>query len=49
MFDITGRTVMQKQVNKNTLNINVNDLPEGYYFLKIKTTSRLSTIKLSIN
>jgi hypothetical protein len=49
LMDITGRTVMQKQINSKKSHININALPEGYYFLNIKTTNAESTVKLIIN
>ncbi|MGM0650540.1 MAG: T9SS type A sorting domain-containing protein [Bacteroidota bacterium] len=49
MFDLTGRTILRKQVNKTMLDINVNDLPEGHYMLHVTTNKNDYTVKLIVN
>ncbi|MGM0650539.1 MAG: T9SS type A sorting domain-containing protein, partial [Bacteroidota bacterium] len=49
LIDITGRTLMTKNINSKSSKINVSSLPDGYYMLNITTNKDNYTVKLIVN
>lgn len=49
LFNITGKCVFSKLVNENTNSINLNQLSEGIYLLKIQSDNGEETLKIVKN
>lgn len=48
MADVTGRLVLHQTLTENQNNIDISDLPEGLYFIKIPSGSTIQTAKTFI-
>ncbi|UCH14184.1 MAG: T9SS type A sorting domain-containing protein [Bacteroidales bacterium] len=49
ILDLTGKNVKQVEVNKSDVRINVQDLANGIYFLKIQTADKETIVKIVKN
>ena len=46
VYDLSGKTMIQRNVSKNNNEINIESLPKGFYFLRITDSVRISQKKI---
>lgn len=48
LIDVSGKIVLEKQINSPSAEINIAGLASGVYFLKVKTNEEMKTFKFAI-
>ena len=46
LFDVSGKIVLQKAVSNESISLNMKNLPQGVYFLKISSSKKTGTYKI---
>ena len=46
LFDVSGKLVLQKNVSNEAITLNVKNLPQGIYFLKVSSSEKTGTYKI---
>jgi hypothetical protein len=46
LFDVSGKLVLQKNISNQTITLNMKNLPQGIYFLKVSSSEKTGTYKI---
>lgn len=46
LFDVSGKLVLQKNVSNEAIALNMKNLPQGIYFLKVSSSEKTGTYKI---
>lgn len=46
LFDVSGKLILQKNVSNNATALNMKNLPQGIYFLKVSSSEKTGTYKI---